>query len=262
MFLPPANDYTTVTEIPGSEATQEQLARLYHRYRTAKQYATKKRVLEVACGAGLGLGYLMRTASSVIGGDYTANVLSIAQANYHGQIPLLRLDAHHLPFRDRSFDLVIVLEAIYYLNDVKLFVAEAHRVLDRDGILLIGTVNKDWGEFAPSPFSTGYFSVPDLGHLLEQNSFRNLEFYGAFSTEVRSAKQRLVSLVRRLAIALNLIPRTLKGRARFKRIFYGNLSPIPAQVTDSMADYHSLEKIPPDSSVQGYKIIYCAAKRS
>lgn len=50
------DDYTSVTELPGSQATREQQARLYHRYHTAGRYATGKRVLEVACGAGLGLG--------------------------------------------------------------------------------------------------------------------------------------------------------------------------------------------------------------
>jgi cyclopropane fatty-acyl-phospholipid synthase-like methyltransferase len=60
-----AMNFTPVTELPGSMVTREQLARLYHRYHTAGRYAAGKRVLEVACGAGLGLGYLVRTAESV-----------------------------------------------------------------------------------------------------------------------------------------------------------------------------------------------------
>ena len=76
------NDYTSVTELPGSQATGEQQARLYHRYHTASRYATGKRVFEVACGAGL--GYLARRASSVVGGDYTDSLLRIAQSHYQG----------------------------------------------------------------------------------------------------------------------------------------------------------------------------------
>ena len=106
-------DYTTVTEVPGSQATREQQARLYHRYHTAGNYAAGKRVLEVACGSGLGLGYLGRTAASVVGGDYTEKLLRIAQSYYGDGVPLVRLDAHHLPFRNQAFDLVIILEAIY-----------------------------------------------------------------------------------------------------------------------------------------------------
>ncbi len=50
-------DYTTVTEVPGNQVTQEQLERMFHRYCFASNFAEGKDVLEVACGAGLGLGY-------------------------------------------------------------------------------------------------------------------------------------------------------------------------------------------------------------
>jgi 2-polyprenyl-3-methyl-5-hydroxy-6-metoxy-1,4-benzoquinol methylase len=70
MLSPLATDYCTVTELPGSNATKEQLARLYHRYHFAAGFCEGKDVLEVACGAGQGLGYLARKAKSVVGGDY------------------------------------------------------------------------------------------------------------------------------------------------------------------------------------------------
>ena len=92
-------DYTSVTELPGSRATREQHARLYHRYQTAGQYIAGKRVLEVACGAGLGLGYLARRANAVIGGDYTESLLRTAQSHYQKRILLVLFDAHHLPLR-------------------------------------------------------------------------------------------------------------------------------------------------------------------
>jgi lipopolysaccharide/colanic/teichoic acid biosynthesis glycosyltransferase/ubiquinone/menaquinone biosynthesis C-methylase UbiE len=252
-------DYSSVTELPGSGATCEQLERLYHRYHAARQRAAGKRVLEVACGAGMGLGYLADTASKVIGGDYTENLLRTAWAYYQDRIPLLRLDAHHLPFSERSFDLAIIFEAIYYLADPPQFLAEVRRVLDTNGAVLIGTVNKDWSEFAPSPFSTGYFSVPELRDLLNQGGFTNLEFYGAFPTEGKSFKHMIVSLIRRLVVALDLMPKTLEGRARLKRIFYGDLIPIPPEVSEGMAELYPLEPIAADVSTDKYKIIYCTA---
>ena len=54
MASPITDDYSSITELPGSHATREQLARLYHRYHMAAQYTLNKRILEVACGAGLG----------------------------------------------------------------------------------------------------------------------------------------------------------------------------------------------------------------
>lgn len=55
-------DYSTVTEIPGNKISKEQLTRLYHRYHFASLFCKGKDVLEVACGGGMGLGYLAKFA--------------------------------------------------------------------------------------------------------------------------------------------------------------------------------------------------------
>ncbi len=253
-------DYTDVTELPGSRATREQLARLCHRYGVAARCAEGKRVLEVACGAGFGLGYLARTARSVVGGDYTHNLLRIALSHYERRIPLLRLDAHRLPFRDQSFDLVIIFEAIYYLNQPEQFIAESRRVLSRGGKLLIGTVNRDWSEFTPSRHSVRYFSVPELSDLLARSGFHNLKFFGAFTTEAPSPAARVVSLIRRLAVGLNVVPKTLGGREFLKRLFYGSLSPLKAEIEEGMAEVYPSTPIAGDSPNSHYKIVYAVAE--
>ena len=84
------HDYTPITEIPGIGADREELARLAHRYQVASCYCPGKRVLEVACGAGIGLGSLASTASLVVGGDVTRSLLAIAHGHYQGRVPLLQ----------------------------------------------------------------------------------------------------------------------------------------------------------------------------
>lgn len=253
-------DFTDVTELPGSHATHEQHARLYHRYHTAARYAAGKRVLEVACGAGFGLGYLARTAKSVVGGDYTENLVRVAESHYRGLLSVMCLDAHALPFANDRFDLVLMFEAIYYLAQAEQFIAESRRVLSADGILLIGTVNKDWPEFAPSSHSIRYFSVPELRDMLVRNGFANLEFFGGFPTTSTSLKQQIVSLIRRIAVALDLMPKTLAARERFKRIFYGRLTPLKPEVEDGMVELYPLVRISADVPNSGYKILYALAR--
>ena len=48
----------------------------------------------------------------VVGGDCTEVNLRHARQHYKGRVNLARLDAHHLPFEDGRFDVVIVFEAI------------------------------------------------------------------------------------------------------------------------------------------------------
>lgn len=75
-------DYSSITESPNLKATQEQLARLYQRYHFARQFAKDKDVLEVACGSGIGLGYLAQVATSVVGGDIDEKNVDLARENY------------------------------------------------------------------------------------------------------------------------------------------------------------------------------------
>ena len=204
-------DYSSVTEVPGHKVTNEQLARMYHRYRFAVEFCNGKDILEVACGAGQGLGYVARHARRVVGGDYTEDLVRDAKRYYKDRVELHILDAHQLPYKDKSFDVVILYESLYYLAKPEIFVEEARRVLREPGVLLIASVNKDWSEFNPSPFSTNYYSVPEVNKLLEKNGF-SVECYGAFSSIPKTAKEKIVSCVRRMAVALHLIPKTMKGK--------------------------------------------------
>jgi len=125
--------------------------------------------------------------------------------------------------------------------------------------LLIRTVNKDWGKFNPSRFSTHYFSVPELGKLLQYNVF-NAEFYGAFSTLPNGLKEEAIATIKRIAVTLHLIPKTMKGKEFLKRIFFGKLIPLPPEITDGMADYTPPVPIPDDSPNYKYKVIYAVAR--
>lgn len=228
------NDYASVTEVPGLGATQEQLSRIYHRYAVTSQYCDGKRVLEVACGSGIGLGYLEKTAALVVGGDYTPNLLAVAANHHKRPVNLFQLDAHVLPFKEGSFDTVVLLEALYYLQRPDMFLQECRRVLSNQGVIVICTVNKDWVDFNPSPFSTGYYSPSELFALMTRHGFQT-ELFGAFPVSSHGVAHRVVSLIRRTAVALNLIPGSMKGKQWLKRIFYGNLTPLPTELDHDYA---------------------------
>jgi hypothetical protein len=62
--------------------------------------------------------------------------------------------------------------------------------------------------------------VPELNKLLHDNGF-NSEFYGAFLTLPKGLKEKIIALIKRTAVALYLIPKTMKGKEFLKRIFFG-----------------------------------------
>ena len=45
------------------------------------------------------------------------------------------MDAHHLPFDGDSVDVVIMFDAIYWLQRPEQFISESKRVLRKDGVL-------------------------------------------------------------------------------------------------------------------------------
>lgn len=228
---------------------------LYTRYRTARQRSQGKDVLEVACGPGLGLGYLAGTARLVVGGDYAHDLLTQAQRHYRGRIPLVQLDAHQLPVRDKSFDTVILYEAIYYLARPERFLQECRRILRPGGALLICCANRDWAGFSPSVLTHRYFSVPELHGILAQAGF-HVEVFGAFPATARSYSGRVISFIRTVGVRLRLIPKTQRGKEFLKRLFYGRLVELRAEVEDQMGELTPLVPLLADTPTSAFKVLY------
>jgi len=138
-------------------------------------------VLEIGCGAGLGLGYLARFARKVVGGDIDPENVGLAREYYKSRqnITVDLMDAHNVLLANESFDLVLLYETIYYLKDPEKCIFEAARVLRGNGVLIVCTMNKDWEDFHPSPYTYRYHSVPELYELMREK-FREIKLYGGF----------------------------------------------------------------------------------
>jgi ubiquinone/menaquinone biosynthesis C-methylase UbiE len=255
-------DFFTVTEIPGQKATAEQMSMLSTRYKLALDHADNQDVLEVACGSGIGLGYLSSMARSVTGGDIDAKNLAIAKSNYqhNPKVKVLEFNAQDFPFDDDSFDLVLLFEAIYYIPDVTSFLKETFRVLRPSGRLIIASVNCKWESFNPSPFSVKYYSYDDLTIMLTQMGFDTRVFAG-YPESSSGFVKKIVQRIRILAVKLNLIPKTMGGKALFKRLFYGKLKFLPSQLEPGMGQLESLVEVTRSSQASNYKVLYFLASK-
>ncbi len=253
-------DFSSVTEVAEGRATREQLQMMRTRYLHAAARAAGRRVLELGCGAGQGLGLLASKARLVVGSDYTWSLVRQAAVHYGTRLPLLQADAQALPFREGSFDLVILFEAIYYVPDADRFVAEARRVLAPGGTLLVCSANREWSGFSASPFSTRYYSAQELRQLLARHGLEP-SIAAAFDATPRGGSHRLVALLRRVAVALHLIPRTLAGRERLKRLFYGSLAPIGPELPAGGEPAEPLVPVDGNGPVDSFKVLYALGER-
>ena len=256
------SDFTTVTESPGVQTTAQQISSLYTRYHLARSYARDQDVLEVACGAGVGLGYLASAARSVVGGDIDEKNCRLAASIYRGRPNILiqEVDAQRLLFPNASFGLAILFEAIYYLPHARTFVREARRVLNSGGRLLISSVNCEWSGFNRSRMSTKYYSATELLSLLREQGFQ-VDMFAAFPDCDQGILRIVTRHIKRLAVALHLIPKTMKGKEFLKRLFYGRLTPIPRELQESAAPVEPLIPLSEISDLGKFKVIYAIAER-
>jgi SAM-dependent methyltransferase len=257
-------DFATVTDVAGDEVTQEQLVRVQARYSWALPYCRDRDVIEVACGTGAGLGLLAGSARSLLAGDLTPSLVQRARAHYGNRVDVREFDAATIPVADRSADVVILFEAIYYLPDVERFLTEARRVLRPGGTLLLSSANKDLYDFNPSPFSTRYFGVVELAQLLSRFGFSS-SFFGNSALSAISWKQRVLRPIKRFAVAAGLIPKTMAGKRWLKRIVFGGMLTMPPELSSAQVQAAgALEAVPlpSDRPCTEFKIFFCAASNS
>lgn len=260
-------DYDLITEIGGTPITNEAASMVYTRYAVAAELARGLRTLEIGCASGTGLGLMLSGAKLVVGGDVHLPMLQTARAHYGTRIAFAQFSATEIPFRDRSFDFVLFMEATYYVRDFAKALDEIGRVLDCDGVLLFVNANPERPDFIRSPHSEYYHSAREFRELLENRGYQ-VETAGAFalaaSSEPGLAKRlavRVLPIARRAAEALHLVPRTLRGRARIKRLVFGKLRTMPRELPPDFAPRDALTPLGVGKAID-HKVIYVIARRA
>lgn len=147
-----------------------------------KKYSAVKKpaLLDIGTSDGKMLEILMKDInfSSVIGIDLAPEVLKNKIAN----VKFIQANALKLPFKKTLFDVVISAATIEHVSDPAKFCKEVHRVLNKEGIIIVTT---------PAPFfesiatKTKYlkedqhnftFGKKELTTLFEKNGFKVLKF--------------------------------------------------------------------------------------
>jgi len=259
-------DYSEVVEFPRLKAGKLQVQVIARRYQIAETLAAGKRVLETGCGVGFGLGCLASVAKSVTAGDITSSALWQARGNYVGRsgLWLVQFDAQRLPFRERSFDLVIAMAMVYYL-DLAMFLEECRRVLQRDGLLFFCSPNPDSPGFKPSRLSTGYYSVPETVALTRRHGFVP-QMFGAFPVRHGWARIEEWLIAAGSTMLGKLIPmRAVREAVRdgARRLIRYSTETLEGELTKShlaAAEHIALEELPPMSRDTHHRILYCVAR--
>ena len=189
------SEFTGERVIPGL-VNDDLWAEHVARYALATRFAAGRRVLDLGCGTGYGTADLAQVASAVIGVDLAADAIAYA-GDHFPSARFLQCSATAVPFPPASFDLVTAFEVIEHLSDWRALLAEAQRVLEPNGLLIVSSPNTRYyaetrAKSGPNPFHEHEFEFTEfrtaLGEffphvqILFQDRIEAFAFYGGTST--------------------------------------------------------------------------------
>jgi len=118
-------------------------------------------ILSVGCGPGIMEERVKHlTGAEVVCADHDIEMLS----QYRGAVEKILCKAEKLPFRNESFDDVVFVTSLEFMDCYKDALAEAHRVLKRDGKLLALMLNRESEYFREKMKKKDSYIVRNIKH--------------------------------------------------------------------------------------------------
>lgn len=238
-----------VTENWSTYANEQQWQLARQRYSLAAALGHGKVLAEVGCGTGYGLAQVARFTKSATGLDIDEQNVAVARS-FAPHCEFLLGNAEALPFGDAELDCLVALEMLYYLPDHRAFMAEAGRTIRPGGSLLVSMPNPQRAAFQSSPFSTHYPTGGELRELMVRAGF-DVKLYGACPLK---GSGPTFEFLRRTLVGLHLIPETIEGRAKLKRLVFRDMRRLESIDVDPCYGYEGLTPVtspdvPPDYGV-------------
>ena len=118
-------------------------------YELLRPVVRRKTVLELATGTGLIAKNIVRAANHIVATDASEEMIAEARRdNDSSKLHFSVQDMFRLPYADKSFEVVIVSNALHIVPQPEKALAEIHRVLKDDGVLIAPTFTHAGNSFS------------------------------------------------------------------------------------------------------------------
>jgi 2-polyprenyl-3-methyl-5-hydroxy-6-metoxy-1,4-benzoquinol methylase len=167
----------------------------------AKKINRSGSILDIGCSEGFFLGDI-ETSGLKVGIDMDFDRLRIGRQE-RPNVNFVNADATHLPFVETSFQTVVFIGVLPYIEKPSAALNEVHRVLTNFGQVEISTANANWINRYLNIYNWKYrfqfYSLEDLEKVLKESGFRVKSLY--------SRGRIIAPLVGNLFIILNFVDR-------------------------------------------------------
>lgn len=155
-----------------------------HRALYLSELAALKKAGQTGTGLeiGVGTGRFAAPLAVRFGLDPAINMLKLAKKRGVQSVQGL---GENLPFKNESFHFVQIIFVIEFVADILSFLKEAARTLKRDGVLILGFIDKNsqWGlYYARNATHRKFFHPPSPEEILSILKKINLEYEEVFQT--------------------------------------------------------------------------------
>lgn len=140
-----------------------------------------KVVADLGCGTGFVSLALVNEASIVFSVDNSRNMLKQLKNNISDKdnknLYLIKSSLDNLSLFDDSVDVIFINMALHHIKDAKKAISEMHRVLKKDGIVVISDVMEHDGEWAREEMFDEWlgFSNEQIINWLEESGFKDIQ---------------------------------------------------------------------------------------
>lgn len=140
------------------------------------------RILEVGCGTGETLAYIkkIRAKAEVFGVDFDPSAVIFSKKR--GMAQVLKADAARLPFKNKTFDVVLFLDVLEHIQEQEQVIQESRRVLKEGGRIIITSPALPfiWSDHDTNQGHKRRYYLPEMKQLAKKTNMR-LEFSGYFN---------------------------------------------------------------------------------
>jgi len=145
---------------------------------------SKKTLIDYGCGDVPYLPLFADKVAKYVTCDIDLNPRAEVTISPEGKVPL----------PDESFDIVLSVQVLEHVDDVKMYLAEANRLLEKDGLLLLST-HGQW-IWHPFPKDLWRWTHEGLSCILEKSGFKIIDTMWASGMLAYSCQLRLIYLKR------------------------------------------------------------------
>jgi len=132
------DEYSKTYDAKNQSFSQQEIDKLA--LQLIRSQAQGKRVLEVGCGTGIWIQFLLPVVNSIEGIDLSPGM--VEQAKKKG-LPAKVGSAEAIPYKEKSFDFIFSYRVLPHVPNLKKALTEIKRVLREDGKAIIMFYNKN-----------------------------------------------------------------------------------------------------------------------